>query len=52
MTRPWPPSAGHTKAAPQRTFLVHGEEPTMRAFAALLKDTTVELPTLHGTYEL
>ncbi len=42
----------HAQAAPQRTFVVHGEEDTMQRFAALLKDTRVELPTLHQRFEL
>ena len=29
---------------PTRTFLVHGEEKTMRTFAGLLKDTEVVMP--------
>jgi len=44
--------AWHAKAAPQRTFLVHGEEATMRGFAALLQNTKVELPTLHEGFDL
>ncbi len=37
---------------PQRTFLVHGEADTMRSFAKLLQNTKVEMPALHGSYEL
>ncbi|HTP65014.1 MAG TPA: MBL fold metallo-hydrolase [Geobacteraceae bacterium] len=37
---------------PERTFLVHGEEEAMRHFAALLKDTHVEMPELHQVFEL
>ncbi|HEY6597833.1 MAG TPA: MBL fold metallo-hydrolase [Pseudomonadales bacterium] len=44
--------AWHAKAAPGRTFLVHGEEATMRKFATLLPDTEVELPGLHETFDL
>jgi metallo-beta-lactamase family protein len=44
--------AWHAKAAPKRTFLVHGEETTMRGFAALLKDTQVEFPALHEGFDL
>jgi len=44
--------AWHAKAAPQRTFLVHGEEATMRGFAALLQNTKVELPKLHEGFDL
>ena len=39
-------------AAPKRTFLVHGEEDTMQRFAALLRDTHVELPNLHERFAL
>ena len=38
--------------APSRTFLVHGERETMRAFARHLTDTRVEMPTLHQQFEL
>jgi metallo-beta-lactamase family protein len=41
---------GATKAP--RTFLVHGEEATMAAFATALKDTKVEMPKLHETFEV
>ena len=34
------------------TFLVHGEEETMKIFAGLLKNTRVEMPELHQVYEL
>jgi metallo-beta-lactamase family protein len=37
---------------PERTFLVHGEEETMRLFAGLLQDTGIEMPTLHQQFEL
>ncbi|HLO27013.1 MAG TPA: MBL fold metallo-hydrolase [Geobacteraceae bacterium] len=37
---------------PERTFLVHGEQETMRHFAALLKDTRVEMPAPHQSFEL
>jgi metallo-beta-lactamase family protein len=37
---------------PARTFLVHGEEETMRRFAARLAGTRVEMPTLHQQFEL
>lgn len=36
----------------KRTFLVHGEELTMSSFAALLKDTAVEMPKLNQVFEL
>ena len=37
---------------PARTFLVHGDEDAMRHFATLLKDTHVEMPTLHQQFDL
>ncbi len=36
----------------KKTFLVHGEEKTMRSFAALLGDTQVELPEPNQVFEL
>ena len=36
----------------KRTFLVHGEEDTMRQFAAKLADTRVEMPGPHQVFEL
>ena len=36
----------------KRTFLVHGEEGTMKQFAAKLLDTRVELPAPHQVFEL
>jgi len=38
--------------APARTFLVHGEQETMRHFAGHLKNTRVEMPALHQEFEL
>jgi metallo-beta-lactamase family protein len=38
--------------APQRTFLVHGEQETMRRFSAFLKNTRVEMPAPHQVFEL
>jgi metallo-beta-lactamase family protein len=38
--------------APERTFLVHGEEETMRHFAAHLANTRVEMPVLNQQFEL
>lgn len=35
-----------------RTFLVHGEEDVMRAFAGCLKGARVEMPGLHEEFEL
>jgi metallo-beta-lactamase family protein len=35
-----------------RTFLVHGEEDVMRAFAGCLKGARVEMPALHEEFEL
>jgi metallo-beta-lactamase family protein len=36
----------------ETTFLVHGEQATMRALAAKLGNTGIELPALHQSYEL
>ena len=45
--------AWHRQAGtPPRTFLVHGEEESMEAFAKLLTDTQVEMPALNQVYEL
>jgi metallo-beta-lactamase family protein len=41
---------GHTGAA--RTFLTHGEEDAMRAFAARLAGTQVEMPALNQRFDL
>ncbi len=38
--------------APGRTFLVHGEQETMRHFAGRLKNTRVEMPELNQEFEL
>ncbi len=38
--------------APERTFLVHGEQETMRRFSSLLKNTRVEMPAPHQVFEL
>jgi len=38
--------------SPARTFLVHGEEETMRIFGGLLQETTVEIPELHQQFEI
>ena len=37
---------------PKTTYLVHGEEESMQAFAKKLKNTHVEMPTLHQSYDL
>ena len=37
---------------PKTTFLVHGEEESMHIFAKKLKNTHVEMPVLHQTYDL
>ena len=37
---------------PKTTFLVHGEEESMHTFAKKLKNTHVEMPVLHQTYDL
>jgi metallo-beta-lactamase family protein len=44
--------AWHGKAAPATTFLVHGEEETMRRFAKSLGTTRVEMPAPHQVFEL
>jgi len=36
----------------ETTFLVHGDEEAMRAFAKRLKDTRVEMPRMHEQYPL
>jgi metallo-beta-lactamase family protein len=36
----------------KRTFLTHGEEPAMRAFAAKLGGAAVEMPTIGQVYEI
>jgi metallo-beta-lactamase family protein len=41
---------GHTGAA--RTFLTHGEEDAMQAFAARLGKTQVEMPTLNQSFDI
>ena len=38
--------------APQRTFLVHGENGAMRQFATRLTQTAIEMPKLHQEFEL
>ena len=37
---------------PKTTFLVHGEEESMQAFAKKLSNTRVEMPALHQSYDL
>jgi len=37
---------------PKTTFLVHGEEKSMHAFAKLLNQTKVKMPKLHQSFEL
>lgn len=44
--------AWHGGIAPTRTFLVHGEEETMAAFAGLLKNTQVDMPSQGQSFEL
>jgi len=44
--------AWHAQAAAPRTFLVHGDERAMQAFAQRLKGTRVEMPALHQQFEL
>jgi metallo-beta-lactamase family protein len=38
--------------APERTFLVHGEQETMRSFSTFLKNSRVEMPAPHQEFEL
>ena len=38
--------------SPKRTFLVHGEQETMRRFAGFLRNTRVEMPEPHQIFEL
>ncbi|SPE34906.1 putative enzyme [Burkholderiales bacterium] len=40
------------RVRPKRTFLVHGEEDVMQAFAALLRDTRVEMPEFGQSCEI
>ncbi len=42
----------HSHINPEITFLVHGEEKAMTTFAGLLKDTRVEMPSLHQEFEI
>ena len=44
--------AWHAQAAAPRTFLVHGDERAMQAFAQKLHGTQVEMPELHQAFEL
>jgi metallo-beta-lactamase family protein len=45
--------AWHAKTGrPETTYLIHGEEDSMRAFARTLKGTSVVMPVLHEEYEL
>lgn len=37
---------------PERTFLVHGEQDTMRIFSGLLENARVEMPGPHQAFEL
>lgn len=37
---------------PKTTFLVHGEEDSMRKFTKILTNTQVEMPSLHQVYSL
>lgn len=37
---------------PKTTFLVHGEEESMQAFAKKLNNTQVEMPVLHQSFQL
>ena len=42
----------HSHIKPETTFLVHGEEKAMTTFSGLLKDTRVEMPTLHQEFDI
>lgn len=44
----WHRQTGH----PATTYLVHGEDESMQAFAKKLKDTHVEMPRLHQAFDL
>ena len=44
--------AWHRRAAPARTFLVHGEAETMAAFARALGSARVEMPAKGDSFEL
>ena len=45
--------AWHAKTGqPDTTYLIHGEEDSMSAFAKTLTRTSVSMPTLHEEYEL
>lgn len=45
--------AWHAKTGkPRKTFLVHGEEPAMRALAAEIDGHHVEIPSLHQAYQI
>ena len=44
--------AWHARIAPKRTFLVHGELDTMRAFAARLPKGPVEMPAPGQQFDL
>jgi len=41
-----------TTGNPGQTFLVHGDEESMQAFAVLLRNTRVTLPALHQEFEI
>jgi metallo-beta-lactamase family protein len=44
--------AWHAQVRASRTFLVHGEEQSMACFAGRLKETRVDMPQLHESFEL
>jgi len=44
--------AWQRKTAPERTFLVHGEQETMLSFSKLLINTQVEMPAPHQAFDL
>jgi metallo-beta-lactamase family protein len=44
--------AWHRRVAPERTFLVHGDETVMRQFAQRLGDGQVDMPARSEAVEL
>jgi len=44
--------AWHAQSAPARTFLVHGDEDSMRAIAPRFRNTRVEMPSLNQQFKL
>jgi len=44
--------AWHHRIAPKRSFLVHGEEQTVRSFAERLDHNHMEMPSLGQIFDL